>query len=58
MSYFLGAIFPFIMLAFGLLLLVSGFDRPNSSHAIAGSILLSGVLIAFSINNQKQPPKP
>tara|TARA_Y100000589_G_scaffold312596_1_gene333098 strand:+ start:167 stop:343 length:177 start_codon:yes stop_codon:yes gene_type:complete len=58
MSYFLGAIFPFFMLGLGLLFLVSGLDRPNSSHAIAGAILLSGVLIAFSINNQKLPPKP
>lgn len=50
MSYFLGAIFPFLMIIAGIFLLVLGTLDPHTHLAIAGAILLSGAIIALSIS--------
>lgn len=54
MAYFFGAVFPFAMLVLGLLLVVVGMSGPSGELAIAGAVLLAGVLISFSIQSSSR----
>jgi membrane-bound ClpP family serine protease len=52
MAYFLGAVFPLVLLVLGVILLVLGVVEPETNLSVAGAILLSGVLVAFSLGNR------
>ena len=47
MAYFLGAVYPFLMLIGGALILLVGLVEQRDGSAIAGAILLTGVLLHF-----------
>lgn len=44
----LGAVYPMALLIIGLVLLVMGVIEPATNWATAGSVMLSGVLVAMS----------
>ena len=51
MAYFLGAIFPFLLLLLGVGLIVAGLAHQpvEDGLVIAGAILRAGVLVSFSV---------
>ena len=51
MAYFLGAIYPIVLLIVGTVLLLSGVFDAHAELATAGAVLLAGVLISFSITS-------
>ncbi|MEZ6142676.1 MAG: hypothetical protein R3B84_19110 [Zavarzinella sp.] len=56
MAYFLGSLFPIVLLITGIVLLIKGIAEPSSNLSTAGAILLGAVLISFSLRPVAKHP--